>query len=69
MIAYLKGGLGDLAAEAAAAGAGVIARAISPLYLEAPPRQGLMLGFSGYPASAMGPAARRLAKGLAGLAA
>jgi len=64
MIAYLKAGIGDLAAEAAAAGAGVIARAISPLYLEAPSRQGLMLGFSGFPASAMGPAARKLAGAL-----
>ena len=67
MIAYLKDGISDLAAEAAAAEAGIIARAISPLYLEAPPRQGLMLGFSGYPPAAMAPAARRLAKGLAAL--
>ena len=67
MIAYFKDGIGDLAAESAAAGAGVIARAISPLYLEVPPRQGLMLGFSGYPASAMAPAARRLASALAEL--
>lgn len=64
MIAYLKPGLDDLAAERAAAAAGVIARAISPLYLEAAPRQGLMLGFTGYPFSAMGPAARRLAGAL-----
>ena len=68
MIAYLKGGLSDLAAESAAAAAGVIARAISPLYLEAAPRQGLMLGFSGYPATAMAPAARRLAGALKTLA-
>ncbi len=67
MIAYLKDGISDLAAEAAAARAGVIARAISPLYLEAAPRQGLMLGFSGYPPAAMAPAARRLAGALAGL--
>lgn len=64
MIAYLRDGIGDLAAEATAAGAGVIARAISPLYLQAQPRQGLMLGFSGYPTSAMAPAARRLAAAL-----
>jgi GntR family transcriptional regulator/MocR family aminotransferase len=62
MIAYLKPGMSDLAAEAAAAGAGVIARAISPLYLEAAPKQGLMLGFSGYPPGAMAPGARRLAE-------
>ena len=69
MIAYLKAGSSDLAAASAAAAAGVIATAISPLYLEAAPRQGLMLGFSGYPASAMAPAARRLAAALATLAA
>lgn len=67
MIAYLKDGISDLAAEGAAAEAGVIARAISPLYLETPPRHGLMLGFSGYPPNAMAPAARRLARGLAEL--
>jgi GntR family transcriptional regulator / MocR family aminotransferase len=67
MIAYLKPGLSDLAARAAGARAGVIAGPISPLYRDAPPRQGLMLGFSGYPPSAMAPAARRLAKGLAEL--
>jgi GntR family transcriptional regulator/MocR family aminotransferase len=69
MIAYLKADISDLAAEAAVASAGVIARAISPLYLEAPSRQGLMLGFSGFPASAMAPAARRLAAGLSTLTA
>jgi GntR family transcriptional regulator/MocR family aminotransferase len=68
LIAYLKGGLADLDAEAAAANAGVIARAISPLYRCAPPRQGLILGFSGYPPAAMGPAAARLGRALAGLA-
>ncbi|HWF78512.1 MAG TPA: PLP-dependent aminotransferase family protein [Caulobacteraceae bacterium] len=69
MIAYLKDDLSDLAAETAAGNAGVIARAISPLYLEAAPRQGLMLGFSGFPPPAMAPAARRLAAGLRSLAA
>jgi GntR family transcriptional regulator/MocR family aminotransferase len=67
MIAYLKPGLSDLAAHAAAARAGVIAGAISPLYLNAPPRQGLMLGFSGYPPGAMAPAARRLASALSSI--
>jgi GntR family transcriptional regulator/MocR family aminotransferase len=67
MIAYLRPGLSDLAAQAAAARAGVIAGAISPLYLEAPTRHGLMLGFSGYPPGAMAPAARRLAEGLSEL--
>ena len=68
LIAYLKAGIGDLDAEAAAARAGVIARAISPLYRRAPPRQGLILGFSGYAPTAMAPAAARLGRALAGLA-
>jgi GntR family transcriptional regulator/MocR family aminotransferase len=67
MIAYLKPGLGDLAAEAAAGRAAVIARAISPLYRDAPSRAGLILGFSGYPPAAMAPAARRLAGALGAL--
>jgi GntR family transcriptional regulator/MocR family aminotransferase len=67
LVAYLRPGLDDLAAEAAAANAGVIARAISPLYRAAPPRPGLILGFSGYPPSAMASAAKRLAGALSTL--
>jgi GntR family transcriptional regulator/MocR family aminotransferase len=67
MIAYLREGLSDVMAEAAAARLGIIARAISPLYRAASPRQGLMLGFSGYTADAMAPAAERLAAALAEL--
>jgi GntR family transcriptional regulator/MocR family aminotransferase len=69
LIAYLKGGLGDLEAEAAAGRAGVIARAISPLYRRSPPRQGLILGFSGYPPAAMAPWAERLGRALSELGA
>lgn len=66
LIGYLKDGCSDLAAVEAIREAGVIATAISPLYLKAPPRQGLMLGFSGFPPAAMGPAAAKLGRALAG---
>ena len=47
--------------------AGVTARAISPLYRVAPPRHGLILGFSGFQPDAMAPAAVRLGEALAKL--
>lgn len=65
LIAYLKGGRSDLEAEAAADAGGVTVRAISRLYRQAPPRSGLMLGFSGFPARLMAGGAARLAKALA----
>jgi len=49
LVAYLTRGKSDVAIEAAAARAGIIARAISRFYRSAPPRAGLMLGFSGFP--------------------
>lgn len=59
LVAYLAAGLSDLAVEAAAAEAGVIVRAISPLYRRAPPRQALMIGFSGFaPGQMSRPAAK-----------
>ena len=59
LVAFLRGGLSDLAVETAAAAAGVIGRAISPLYRRAAPRHGLMLGFSGFePGQMERPAAR-----------
>lgn len=64
LTAFLNGGLDDVAAERAAAGRGVIARAISPLYRRAPPRAGLMLGFSGFPARGMAAGVARLAAAL-----
>ena len=69
LIAYLKGGRCDLEAEAAATAAGMVARAISPLYRRAAPRAGLMLGFTGFPAGAMDAGVARLARALAGPAA
>jgi GntR family transcriptional regulator/MocR family aminotransferase len=64
LIAYLKGARSDLEAEAAARAAGVVVRAISPLYRAAEARSGLMLGFSGFPAGAMRAGVERLAKAL-----
>lgn len=68
LIAYLGGDLSDLVVESAAAEAGVIVRGISPLYRRAPPRQGLMLGFSGFAPAQMAPAATRLGEVLRRLA-
>jgi len=61
LIAYLKDGRSDLDVEARAAAKGVLARAISPLYHDAPPRPGLLLGFTGFPAKAMDAGVARLA--------
>jgi len=61
LIAYLKDGRSDLAAEALAAKSGLTARAISPLYHQAAPRQGFLLGFTGFPAKAMDAGVARLA--------
>ena len=64
LMAFLKDGRSDVAAQAAAAERGLVARAISRLYHEAPPRSGLMLGFTGFPPQAMAPGAARLAEAL-----
>lgn len=64
LVAHLKDGRCDIEAERAAAEAGVIVRAVSRLYREAPPRPGLILGFSGFPVAAMRPAVARLAAAL-----
>jgi GntR family transcriptional regulator/MocR family aminotransferase len=61
LMAFLKPGLSDVAVQAAAAERGLVARAISRLYHDAPARSGLLLGFSGFPQEAMAPAAARLA--------
>jgi GntR family transcriptional regulator / MocR family aminotransferase len=61
LVAYLRQGLLDTAVERAALGDGVVVRALSRLCVRARPRQGLLLGFSGYPAAAIAGAAGRLA--------
>lgn len=60
LIARLRPGLMDAEVAAAAAARGVIARAVSPMYLGAPPMQGLMLGFSGHEPGALRWAAKSL---------
>ncbi len=62
LVAYLRGGLSDVAVEQAALRAGVVVRAVSRLYVAAPPRPAIMLGFSGYPREVIIPAAARLAE-------
>jgi GntR family transcriptional regulator/MocR family aminotransferase len=62
LVAYTRKGLLDTAMERSAREAGVIARATSPMYVKAPPRSGLMLGFCGYPRRTIETAVARLAK-------
>jgi GntR family transcriptional regulator/MocR family aminotransferase len=64
LMAFLQPGVSDLAVQAAAAERGLVARAISRMYHDAPPRSGLLLGFSGFPPTAMASAAARLAAAL-----
>jgi GntR family transcriptional regulator/MocR family aminotransferase len=64
LVAYLRRGLSDSRIEQAALDEGVVVRALSRLYIRARPRQGLILGFSGYPSPSIGAAALRLAKAL-----
>ena len=61
LLAPLAPGLSDVAVAEAAAKAGVIVRPVSPMYLAAPPRQALMLGFSGHAPAALHHAAQTLA--------
>ena len=61
VVAYLRQERADVEAERAAAVRGVIARAISPLYVQAAPRSGLMLGFTGFAPDVIVQAAARLA--------
>src|SRR5499427_4442401 len=61
LVAYLTDGTSDMAVEAATQRAGIVVRAISRFYRAAPPRPGLMLGFSGFPQQLIIPPAARLA--------
>ena len=59
LVVRLPGGFDDVALERAARGEGITCRALSRLYLEAAPRPGLMLGFTGFrPEQLRAPAAR-----------
>ncbi len=65
LLARLRPGLADSAVSAAAARRGIVARPVSPMFMAAPPVQGLMLGFSGHEPGALRWAARELAEALA----
>jgi GntR family transcriptional regulator / MocR family aminotransferase len=62
LVAYTRRGLSDVTIQRAAREHGVIVRAMSSLYVEAPARSALMLGFSGYPRQIIAPAIVRLAR-------
>jgi GntR family transcriptional regulator / MocR family aminotransferase len=66
LVAYLSGRVSDVALEAAARERGVVVRALSRMYLKAPPRQGFLLGFTGFPRQVIVPAVARLARVVAG---
>jgi GntR family transcriptional regulator/MocR family aminotransferase len=61
LVARLAKGLSERAIERAARERGLIVRPLSPMYREAPPRAGFLLGFTGYPKPVIVPAAARLA--------
>ena len=60
LVAYTRSGLSDVTVERAGREHGVIVRAMSRLYVEAPAQSALMLGFSGYPRQIIAPAIARL---------
>ena len=62
LVAFARRGLSDLAIERAGREHGVIVRPMSRLYLAAPPRSALVLGFSGHPRRTIVPAVERLAR-------
>jgi GntR family transcriptional regulator / MocR family aminotransferase len=64
LVAYMRKGVSDTAIERSAREAGVIVRATSRMYLKAPPRSGLMLGFSGYPRRTIEAGIARLAQAI-----
>jgi GntR family transcriptional regulator/MocR family aminotransferase len=65
LVAYTRRGLSDVGIERAARDHGVVVRAMSRLYVEAPAQSALMLGFSGYPRQIIAPAIARLARAFA----
>ncbi|WP_334484871.1 PLP-dependent aminotransferase family protein [Bradyrhizobium algeriense] len=62
LVAYTRRGLSDVTIERAAREHGVVVRAMSRLYVDAPEQSALMLGFSGYPHQIIAPAIARLAR-------
>jgi GntR family transcriptional regulator/MocR family aminotransferase len=63
LIGYLDDAVDDAALSQAAAARGVVVSALSRLYIDAPPRKGLMLGYAGVAEPAM----RRAVATLAGV--
>ncbi len=61
LMARLKPGQSDTAVARAAAAHGVVVRPLSPLYVAAPARSALMLGFTGYDTAALDTGVERLA--------
>ena len=61
LVAYLESGLSDVAVAQAAQAHGVMVRPVSPMYLEAPSRSGLLLGFTGFDLPSLQVATERLA--------
>lgn len=64
LVARLRPGPSDLAVSEVAARRGIVARAVSPMFIAAPPVQGLMLGFTGHEPETLRRAARELAGAL-----
>jgi GntR family transcriptional regulator/MocR family aminotransferase len=62
LVAFLRDGLSDVALEAALREHGVVVRVLSRMYLKAPPRQGFLLGFTGFPRQVIVPAVARLTR-------
>lgn len=60
LVVWLPEGVDDIELERAARAAGVTCRALGRLYVEAPRRAGLMLGFTGFRPDALAAPAARL---------
>ncbi len=60
LVAYLEDGLSDTEIAIAAQRSGVVVRPVSPMYFEAPARQGLLLGFTGFSLPSLQIATERL---------
>jgi GntR family transcriptional regulator/MocR family aminotransferase len=60
LVAYLRKHRSDLRLESALREQGIVVRAMSRLYLDAKPRQALILGFSGFTPEQIRPSAERL---------
>jgi GntR family transcriptional regulator / MocR family aminotransferase len=62
LVAYTRRGLSDVTIERAGREHGVVVRAMSRLYVEAPAQSALVMGFSGYPHQIIAPAIARLVR-------